>query len=107
MLPPWATKPEFYIPILVSLVFFILSLYGREIRRFMSVPPSKARNWWNAGLLDAYQTELDTLKRINNNAYELMVYTLTELGRDCRISILYIAAGCFVQILLELSHAPK
>ena len=100
MIPPW-------VPICLSLLLFVLSLYREEIRRFLSVPPTKARNWWNSGILNAYQNELDTLKRIYNNPYELLVYTLTEMGKAARVAIFYLAAGALIQILLELSHATK
>ena len=43
MIPPW-------VPICLSLLLFVLSLYREEIRRFLSVPPTKARNWWNSGI---------------------------------------------------------
>jgi hypothetical protein len=37
----------------------------------------------------------------------LLIYALTELGRDARVSIFYLAAGCLVQILLQLEYASK
>lgn len=100
MIPQW-------LPICFSLFLFVLGLYRDEIRRFLRVPPTKARNWWNSGMLEFYQNELDTLQRIRNNPYELLIYALTELGRDARVSIFYLAAGCLVQILLQLEYASK
>jgi hypothetical protein len=107
MLPPWASKPEFYAPVLLSFAFFVLSLFGAEIRRFMNVPPNKARNRWNSGILAAYQSELDNVTRLHNNLYEIITYVLSELGSACRISIVYLAVGCLVQILLILAKADN
>jgi hypothetical protein len=87
------------------LFLFVLSLFREEIRRFLSVPPRKARHWWNSGMLDGYQSELDILKRTHNNPYELLVFAMAEVGKDARMSIFYIAASALIQGLLELSHA--
>jgi hypothetical protein len=81
MLPPWATKPEFCIPILVSVVFFILSLYGPEIRRMIDTRPTKTRNWWKSVRLNRFRYELETLKLRHNNSYELVLYAVTEVGQ--------------------------
>ncbi len=58
MLPPWATSPEMILTYILFVIGIFFTLYAGEIRGFMRVPPSKARNWWKSGLLDAYQTEL-------------------------------------------------
>ncbi len=107
MLPPWATSPEMILTYILFVIGIFFTLYAGEIRGFMRVPPSKARNWWKSGLLDAYQTELDTLRRIRNNAYEVLIYLITELGQGARISALYLAIGMLIQVLLELQAAPK
>src|SRR5450755_3759083 len=59
--PPWAIKPEFYIPILVSVLFFILSLYGPDIRRAIDTRPTKTRNWWKSVRVNGLVNELDLL----------------------------------------------
>ena len=100
------TIPQWF-PICLSLFLFVLSLFREEIRRFLRVPPTKARNWWNSGMLNAYETELKTLKSLQGNPYELLIYALSELGSGCRVSVFYLATGFLVQILLTLQHASK
>jgi hypothetical protein len=77
IIPPW-------LPISLSLFLFVLGLFREELRRFMkivfTVPPNKIRSAWKASSLRGYRTELLMLKRLQGNAYELLLYVVMEVG---------------------------
>ena len=97
-MPPWASKPEFYVSIFLTVILFILSLYGPEIRRVIDTRPTKTRNWWRSVWLGYYRQELDTLNRRHNNAYELVLYALTQIGQMAVMALVLGFLGMFLAL---------
>jgi hypothetical protein len=91
-LPEWATKPEFFaiLSILSLLLTVIFGLWGTDIRRIIHIRPRATRKWWRSARLDSFRVELNILKRCHNNAYELVLHALTQLGRMAILSCVYV-----------------
>jgi hypothetical protein len=83
----------------------LISIYSSDLRRFLTVlftvPPQKLRAGWKASRLLAYETTLSHLKKRHNNAYELVLYALTEIGGMAIFAVLIGIIGLFLVTALQ------
>jgi hypothetical protein len=83
----------------------LISIYSSDIRRFIgilfTVPPNKLRAAWKQARLTSYRTELATLNIRHNNAYQLLLFALTEVGHMAGYGLLIAVIGLFLVARLQ------
>jgi hypothetical protein len=95
-----------YLPLLMFLLSCVVSLYPNAIRRALAVPPNKARGWWKSRRLDYYTTELAHLKRLHNNAYELLLFVLIQVGSAGLVTTFMLMVTASIYLADLIAHQP-
>jgi hypothetical protein len=72
----WGVDHPIWLTIAISLVFFILSMYTKEIRLFLHFWPRKKLHS-NDRIMSGRR--LETLQRVHGDAYQLVLYLAVNL----------------------------
>ena len=102
MLPPWLTKPEVIFSTVLTVLFFIGSLYAGEIRRSFHWP----RKAMIKSLLKFSETELKWIELLHENAYYLLLWLARSVFDMFNLLFWIMASALVVNVIgyLVLKH---
>ena len=73
------------------LLAIIASVYGNNIRTFLSIPPQKLNIWLIKSRLKSTAIQLENLTRVYKNGFNLLLYILPDILSMLMISIAFLS----------------
>src|ERR1035438_8306689 len=86
------TAPSSIFSLVLFFLSFVASVYAREIRQALALPPSKALSFWKSVRLRLLGIRLGQLQHLHNDAYRVLVTLMFYAG--------IVGIGAMISILL-------